>query len=173
DQKVTLAHNLLKSQGDGIFDTDGLLMYNSHLKRILYTHYYRNEFIVANEALQLDYRGNTIDTVDQLNLEVINIKTKTKLATPTLLVNKSAATYGNYLYVNSQLPGRYETSETWSKNSIIDVYDLVKDTYEFSFKIKDIGSDKLKMFLVENDHFIGLIGENLVIYKLHTYAFEG
>lgn len=87
-------------------------------------------------------------------------------------MNKYATTYGNYLFVNSKLPGRYETQETWSKNSIIDVYDMVNDTYRFSFMIRDIDGEKLKMFLVTGEYFIGLIGNHAVLYKLHQYAFK-
>lgn len=174
NHRVTLSHKLLQKQVDGIFDTDGILLYNPQIKKLVYTYYYCNEFIVANEKLELDYRGNTIDTISRVNIEVAYIKSKKqrKLAAPPLLVNKYAATYGNYLFVNSKLPGRYETRETWSKNSIIDVYNLVDDTYEFSFKIQDINGEKLKMFLVTGQHFIGLIGNHMVAYKLHEYTFK-
>ncbi|MDO5969891.1 hypothetical protein Q4Q35_08725, partial [Flavivirga aquimarina] len=62
-------------------------------------------------------------------------KNQQKLAAPALKVNKSSATSGNYLFVNSKLLGSKESLVLWKESSVIDVYDLVKNRYEFSFYV--------------------------------------
>src|SRR5690606_11231000 len=57
---LSISNQLLQKQIDGIFDTDGMLRYNSELNRLIYVYYYRNEFITADTNLKLDYHGRTI-----------------------------------------------------------------------------------------------------------------
>ena len=172
--KISLSDKLLQKQLDGIFDTDGILQYNRQLHRLVYTYFYRNQYIVANDSLQLQLLGNTIDTISHAQLQVSTIASKNqrKLAAPPLRVNKYSATYGNYLFVNSKLLGRDEPLEMWEAASVIDVYNLVENTYQFSFYIDDIGQDKLKIFQVLNDKFIGLIGNHIVSYQLNGDRFK-
>lgn len=172
--KVDLSYNLLQKQVDGIFDTDGILQYNRQLQKLVYTYFYRNQYIVADNDLQVNLRGKTIDTISQAQIKVGTIASKNqkKLAAPALLVNKNSATYENYLFVNSKLVGRYEPIDIWEQASIIDVYDLVENTYEFSFYVYNIGKERLKSFQILNDKFIGLIGHHIVTYRLDTNRFK-
>ncbi|PHS51030.1 MAG: hypothetical protein COB01_11480 [Lutibacter sp.] len=172
--KMALSHELLQKQVDGVFDTDGLLHYNHQLQKLVYTYFYRNQYIVANNDLSLNLLGKTIDTISRAQVKVATIASKNQrqLAAPALMVNKSSATYGNYLFVNSQLPGRYESLEVWEQASIIDVYNLVENTYEFSFYVYDIGKEKLNEFKVLDDKFIGLIGNHIVTYQLSRDRFK-
>ncbi|GAA3613093.1 hypothetical protein GCM10022396_32930 [Flavivirga amylovorans] len=172
--KVSLSHDLLQKQIDGIFDTDGTLQYNHQLQKLVYTYYYRNQFIVADTNLQLNHLGKTIDTISHAQIKVGTIASKNqqKMAAPPLTVNKNTATYGNYLFVNSKLIGKYEPIHIWERASIIDVYNLVENTYEFSFYIYGIKKDKLKSFRVLHDKFIGLIGNHIVTYQLDTSLFK-
>lgn len=172
--KIDLSHELLQRQIDGVFDTDGMLHYNRQLQKLVYTYFYRNQYIVADDDLTLDHFGKTIDTISRAQIKVGTIASKNqrKLAAPALIVNKSSATYGNYLFVNSKPIGRLEPIEVWEQASIIDVYDLTGNTYEFSFYVYDIGKDKLKRFQVLDDKFIGLIGDHIVIYQLDGERFK-
>ncbi|MDD7886112.1 hypothetical protein [Flavivirga sp. 57AJ16] len=172
--KVDLSHELLQKQIDGIFDTDGVLQYNHQLQKLVYTYHYRNQFIVADTALQLNHLGKTIDTISRAQIEVGTIASKNqlKMAAPPLTVNKNSTTYGNYLFVNSKLIGKHEPTNVWNNASIIDVYNLVENTYEFSFYVYDIKKDKLRSFRVLHDKFIGLIGNHIVTYQLDTNQFK-
>ncbi len=172
--KIDLSYGLLTKQIDGIFDTDGTLQYNHQLQKMVYTYYYRNQFIVTDSNLQLDYLGKTIDTISHAQIEVGTIASKNelKMAAPPLMVNKTTATYGSYLFVNSQLIGKNEPIHVWERASIIDVYNLKKNTYEFSFYIYGIKKDKLRSFRVLQDKFIGLIGNYIVTYQLDTSLFK-
>ncbi len=165
---LTLSHKLLKKQVDGIFDVDGTLQYNRQQQQLVYTYRYRNQYIVANDNLQTQLLGKTIDTISQTQIQVGTIvsKNQKKMSTPALMVNKSSSTSGNYLFVNSQILGKTESLILWEKSSVIDVYDIVNNRYEFSFYVENIGKNKLKTFYVMNDKFIGLIGNHMVIYQL-------
>lgn len=172
--KVEVSHELLQKQVDGMFDVDGVLLYNRQLQKLVYTYFYRNQYIVADNALQLDHFGKTIDTISRAQIKVGTIASKglQKMAAPALTVNKYSATYGPYLFVNSKLVGRYEPIEVWDYTSIIDVYNIVENTYLFSFHVYDIGEDKLRSFQVFDDKFIGLIGNHIVTYQMGRHYFK-
>ncbi len=163
---MTLSHKLLQKQVDGVFCVDGTLQFNKQLQQLIYTYRYRNQYIVATKNLKLHQLGKTIDTISQAQLKVGIIKNEQKLVAPALMVNKYSATFGNYLFVNSKRLGRKESIPLWEKSSVIDVYDISKNQYEFSFYVEDIGKSKLKTFCVLHNKFFGLIGNHIVIYKL-------
>ncbi|HSD06397.1 hypothetical protein [Flavobacterium sp.] len=172
--KVQAKYNssLLQSQFDGKFDTDGSLLYNSILNRIVYVYLYRNQYIVANTNLKLDYRGKTIDTVSHAQIQLTQLKNSNQktFAVPPLIVNKLSAVQGKLLFVNSELPGMYETDATWKRASIIDVYDLTDKTYRSSFPIYKISAKKMKAMLVYENKLYALIDHEIVCYKLREYV---
>ncbi|MBG6063160.1 putative membrane protein YphA (DoxX/SURF4 family) [Flavobacterium sp. CG_9.1] len=167
--KTNFNANLLQKQIDGIFDVDGYLHFDKALNRLVYIYLYRNQFIVADQALNINYRGKTIDTISKSQIKVVDVTSRKerKLAAPPLLVNKSSAVSNNLLFVNSALIGQYEPLEMWEEASIIDVYNLNTNTYVGSFYIYDYDDEKLKNFFVLDDNFYGFIGSHLVQYKLN------
>lgn len=161
-------NHLLQKQIDGVFDTDGSLHYNKDLKRLVYVYLYRNEFVVADRNLNLDYRGNTIDTISHAQLKLSKFsdgKIKT-FSEPPLIVNKASSTSGNYLFVNSALPGQYESKDMWKKANIVDVYDLGKKSYLSSFYLYHDGDKKMRSFIVVGNSVFILMGNKLVRYRL-------
>lgn len=166
--KVNYGPNLLEKQFDGIFDTDGSLHFNKELQRIVYVYRYRNEYIVAKPNLDLDYRGNTIDTISKAQIKLVELNNNTlkKFAEPPLVVNKTSAVSNNLLYVHSMLPGLYEDENIWKIASIVDVYDLTDASYRSSFPIYHIDGKRMKSMLVTAHYFYALIGKNIVRYKL-------
>jgi uncharacterized membrane protein YphA (DoxX/SURF4 family) len=167
--KTNFNANLLQKQIDGIFDVDGYLHFDKALNRLVYIYLYRNQFIVADQALNINYRGKTIDTISKSQIKVVDVTSRKerKLAAPPLLVNKSSAVSNNLLFVNSALIGQYEPLEMWEEASIIDVYNLNTNTYVGSFYIYDYDDEKLKNFFVLDNNFYGFIGSHLVQYKLN------
>jgi len=162
---------LLQKQFDGIFDTDGSLMVNNYLNKIVYTYRYRNQFIVSQPNLNINYRGNTIDTITHAQIKLIQLKNgkgKT-FAKPPLIVNKISTVDGKLLYVNSALPGQYETEELWKTASIIDVYNLTDKSYRSSFPVYNIGNKKMRSMLVSGKVLYALIGDKIVCYKLREH----
>ena len=173
--KLKYHPELLQKQIDGVFDTDGAMHYSGKLKKFVYIYYYRNEFIVTDDNLNLDYRANTIDTTSRAKLKVLWLKRKNekKLAEPALTVNRTSAIYQNLLFVNSSLPGRYEPLVMWKDASIIDVYDIESKLYLMSFYIYNENGRQLSTFIVDGSRLYALIGSSIVSYRLgstiHSY----
>lgn len=166
--QVHYKNNLLKAQSDGIFDTDGTLLFSEKLQKIVYLYYYRNEFIVADKNGTLNYTGNTIDTIKHAKIKVTALKNGSEYAisSPAFVVNPHAAVYQNLLFVHSAVKGRNENENLWEKSFIIDVYDLNKNIYLFSFPIYHTSSKKLISLMATNSHIYAIIGNDLVAYEL-------
>jgi hypothetical protein len=160
--------DLLDKQVDGIFDSDGVLHYDSQSKKAIYTYFYRNQFVVADHNLKLDYKGTTIDTTRKAKIEVAYVKSRDekKLSRPPIVVNKMSAVDGNLLYINSGLIGQFEDRSLWKQSSIIDVYDIASQRYIASFYVYDIDGKRARAIAAENGRFYALIGTRMVYYRL-------
>jgi len=161
---------LLQKQLDGIFDTDGTLLYSEKMHKIIYVYYYRNEYIVADKSGHLSFRGNTIDTTKHAKIKVSTLKKGTQYAmsSPSYAINAHAAVWQNLLYVHSTAKGRYENKTLREKSFVIDVYDLNKNNYLFSFPIYHTSSNKLDSILVTDTNLYAIIGNDLVVYELRN-----
>ncbi len=169
-KKTILNPLILQKQFDGVFDTDGHLLYSSGLDKIVYLYYYRNQFTIADRGLRIAGRGTTIDTISRAKLNIAKDKKhqQRKFSTPPLYVNKNSAVYKNLLFVNSAIPGRFEEDRIWEEASIIDVYNLSDKSYLLSFCIYNLNGRKMKSFIVHNDNLYVLIGTQIIRYKIGT-----
>ncbi len=160
--------SLLEKQLDGIFDTDGYLHYDRKLNKVVYLYRYRNQYIVTYPTLDLDFKGNTIDTIAHAKIKIKKVKNSnmTTYSEPPLVVNRLSALDAGRLFVNSTLPGKFEKDKLWKKASIIDVYDLNTKTYQSSFPIYHIGKYRLGSFIVSGNKLFAIIGNHIVCYKL-------
>lgn len=167
--KVEYASHLLKQQIDGVFDTDGMLLFNEDSKHVVYTYFYRNQFIVADKTGVLQFNGNTIDTITHAKIKVAYLKNKTErqMGAPPLLVNAVSETRNHLLFVNSKVPGRFENEKVWKQSFIIDVYNLNKRKYLLSFPIYGEGNQKIQSLFVTTTHLYVIIGTKMIIYKLN------
>lgn len=172
---IVYGTDLLQKQIDGVFDTDGVLNYDSKMKQIVYQYRYRNQFIVADSDLKLKYRGKTIDTISKAQLKIAYIKNRRErtFAAPPLVVNKTSNTSSGLLFVNSALLGKYESLEIWKHASIIDVYNTSNNTYLSSFYVYDSNGKKMKSFVVYGNRLFALIGTELVSYELNKDLLYG
>lgn len=168
--QIRKAPELLQKQVDGLFDTDGTLQYSPEQKKLVYLYYYRNQYTVANDSLQLLHRGNTIDTTTRAKIEVQYVDTKEgkkKLfSAPPLLVNRISTMHRNLLFVNSRLPGRYDEPIMWKKAHVMDVYDVLTKSYLMSFYIYKMDGKSVDAVMVTDTHLFALMGSNMVLYKL-------
>lgn len=166
--KMHLNPTILQKQIDGVFDTDGHMIYSKQLNRLVYLYAYRNQYTVADHNLTIDYRGNTIDTMSHANLKIVNIKShnQKKLGQHPLIVNKECAVFDNLLFVNSGIPGRYENIKMWEQASIIDLYNLSSKSYLLSFYIYNERGNKMKSFIVQDKILYALIGNCILRYNL-------
>lgn len=158
----------LQKQIDGVFDTDGMLLYENNLKKAVYIYYYRNEFIVSDRAAKVLEREHTIDTNSIAKIKVSYLKEGAvrTMSTPPLMVNKHSAIYRNLLFIHSKIKGKYEDEKLWEQASIIDVYDLEKSSYLMSFAIYGTSKKKLQSFYVTATHLYALIDDQLVAHDL-------
>ncbi|WP_284653484.1 MauE/DoxX family redox-associated membrane protein [Flavobacterium terrisoli] len=160
-------HTLLQKQIDGVFDSDGMLRYNPENQKLVYSYFYRNQFIVADKNLQLSYRGNTIDTTKTAKIKIATLSNgDRKLAGSPLMVNKLISTSENNLFVYSNLKGRYESNKLWRQTSVIDVYDLKTKNYNYSFYVYHINGKKpQEMFATKNKVYF-IFDNTIVAYQI-------
>jgi uncharacterized membrane protein YphA (DoxX/SURF4 family) len=165
--KVLWGDGLLQKQIDGIFDCDGMLRYDSENQKLIYTYYYRNQFIVADKNRKLSYRGNTIDTTSFAKIKVAILSNgDRKMAEPPLMVNKLSAVSGSQLFVNSNLRGRFESLTLWKQTSVIDVYDLKNNAYDYSFYVYHVNEKKPQAMYAAKNRVYFLFEKTLVAYQI-------
>lgn len=172
--QVQYAPNLLQKQIDGYFDTDGMMQFDRQNQKLIYTYYYRNQFIIADKNLNLIHRGNTIDTTTKAKLKVVHIKEtgQRKIASIPETVNQLAVVSNNLLFINSKLIGRYEPKEMWKQASIVDVYNIEKNAYLSSIYIYDINKNRLKEMFVVDNNLYAIIGHQVYKYHLSKKHFK-
>jgi hypothetical protein len=173
DPQFIYKGELLQKQGEGIFSTDGLLRYNGELNRLIYVYYYRNQYVCTDSSLNLLYNGRTIDTISHAKIKVDTIRSSNAvtMATPALTVNKHAAVYGQWLFIHSLLMAKNEDEKRFNESSVIDVYNLMAGTYQFSFYLEDFQGAKLKDLEVTDGRVIALFDHYLVLRELNTTYF--
>ncbi|SRX52217.1 MauE/DoxX family redox-associated membrane protein [Aequorivita sp. CIP111184] len=170
---VIFNDKIITKQFDGIFDSDGLLLWNYAHKKFIYTYFYRNSYEVTDENLNYKYSGKTIDTVSKAILDIAHHSKKDQYKRgQSVTVNRLTATYGDYLYINSDRLGRFEDKTATDSASIIDVYNIVTNSYEFSFYLYHQENKKLDGFRIYKDILIALVDGKLWIYKLKPENFN-
>lgn len=166
---VLLHYDLLEKQVNGIFDTDGLLLYDSAADELIYGYFYRNEFLVMDRNLKLIRRLHTIDTVSRAQVKVSQLPDGTyKMGAPPLEVNKNMTVYNGVLLIHSSLMGRYESREIWDNASVVDIYATDEQRYLGSFFINDRGKNKMAQMLLTDRYFYVLSGTELLRYRLRN-----
>jgi hypothetical protein len=160
--------DILEEQGEGIFSTDGMFLYDKETARLVYVYFYRNQYISFDTAFHSVTRGNTLDTVSVAKIKTARIssqKSRTMKA-PPLMVNKLSAVYGNLLYINSNLLAKNESVEEFEKASVIDVYDMNTQTYRHSFYLPAYKGKKASEFYVTDNYLYALYGTHLLRYHV-------
>lgn len=158
---------ILEKQLDGIFDTDGMLLFNDKLNRINYIYYYRNEFLTADRKIQLIKKGKTIDTVHRAEIKVAALSSGDhQMASPPVVINKTSAVYGNLLFIKSKRIGRYEDKNMLKDTSILDVYNLNDGSYISSIYIYHVNDNEMTNFRVVANKIYTISGRYLSVIKL-------
>lgn len=172
--RVALNHDVLTKQTDGVFESNGILLWNDTHQRFIYTYYYRNSYEVTDKNLSYQFTGKTIDTISRAVLDIAHYaKTDIyKLGGKSIMVNRQSATYGDYLYINSDRLGRYEGEEVLRSAGIIDVYDITDNTYVFSFYLYHQPDKKLSEFRVYKDLLVAIVDNKLWLYRLKPEYFN-
>lgn len=157
----------------GIFANDGRLLYDKINKRILYMFYYRGEFLSLDTNLNLIYNSKTIDTVTTARLtsrvSVYKRKNSEKKSTiqtsPPKIVNKYFTVNKKSVYILSLLKADNENKSDFKENQVVDVYDIEKGKYKYSFYIPKFNNLSLNQFQIRNNTLIGIYQNYLVNYS--------
>lgn len=166
DPKVTLNHELLEKQVDGMFDTDGQLLRDDMTGELVYIYFYRNEFLVMDSSLHLTQRLHTIDTISRAQVQVRSLSDgRHKMDAPPLQVNKRSAVHNRVLFNESNLMGKFESREMWNKAAVIDMYRTDRQEYPGSFYVHHRGSHKMTRMIVTDKYFFVLSGNEIVRYR--------
>ena len=166
DPNIRLAQNLLEKQVDGIFDTDGQLLYDDASRELVYIYYYRNQFLIMDQELNLLQELNTIDTASRAKVQVRTLSDgRHKMDAPRLQVNKASMVHRQVLFNVSNLMGRFESRELWNRTSVIDLYRTNQQEYLGSFYVHDRGKDKLSGMLATDKYLFVLRGREIVRYR--------
>lgn len=173
DGNTVQLNTAIPTQMKSPFAADGMLLWNAKHRRFLYLYFYRNKYEVVNKMMVYQLTGKTIDTVSQPILDVVYYKEKNqyKISGNSVVVNRLSATYGNYLYINSDRLGKYENAEILQSASIIDVYDITNNSYAFSFYLYHQRDQKLNEFRIYKDLLVALVGNKLWLYQLKPEYF--
>lgn len=170
----TFSTELLEKQDDGVFDTDGKLIYSASLDKLIFIYYYRNQYIVANKNLDVGFRGKTIDTISraQLNISENRSRQQRKLGGNSLLVNRNIATANKLLFIDSPRLGKLEPEAMFEDANIIDVYYLLDQSYRFSFYLYEHKDEKAREFIIVDGIFYALQGNEIIAYKMDINIFK-
>lgn len=171
--QVYLNTSILKKQLYGLFETDGMLLWNDYYQQFIYSYFYSNAFEVFNKTLIPVATGRTIDTISQpvLNVAYYKEKNQYKNGGNSITVNRYSTTYGPYLYINSDRLGRYEDVEILKSASIIDVYAIRNNTYVFSFYLYHQPEMELHEFKIYKDVLVALVDDTIWLYRLKSKYF--
>lgn len=164
--KVKLHNGIIQKQKDGVFDSDGQLTISNHPFRLLYMYNYRNQFAIADQNFAVLNNLNTIDTTRTAKIETRKLSDgRHKMVAPPLKVNQMISSQANLAFIQSALIGRNESSTTWKKAKVIDIYRIDESEYIGSFYIYNQGNNKMSDYLAGSSHFFALIGQKLVRFS--------
>jgi len=177
-KNLLIKTELLKKLNDPVFDTDGQLHYDYDNHQFVYMHYYKNQFIVMDENLNLKGTFKTIDTVAQPKIAISELSDgKRKMSQPPLVVNKKSTVKYGLVFNESNLIGRHENKESWNNSAVIDVYSTFEQKYIGSFYLPKPKEIKKIQFMITDQYLIVLIGNEIVRYRfaqnLSQYFIKG
>ncbi|MBT1704458.1 hypothetical protein [Chryseosolibacter indicus] len=161
--------SLLEKQIDGIFCTDGVLKFDDSSGTLVYTYFYRNQFICADTSLRPIYRGNTIDTTRHAKMSVAKVymSSYSAMSSPPHIVNRRAYVSKNLLFINSNIRADNEEQKTFEAMNVLDIYDLRTGKYLKSFYVPRISTNKLRHFFVIDNIIYSIQDNYLLLHRLN------
>lgn len=170
DKTIINENALSRFSGDAGISTDGLLYYDAATNSLVYVYYYSNEYICFDTSLNIRYKKVTIypDTGYHISADGIGPsgnKIFTNIAASRVINWKCDANAGR-LYINSPFIADNEVPELFKKNTVIDVYDISKATYLYSFYIPSYKKQKIEGFKVTGNTLLAIYQHDLILYTL-------
>lgn len=163
---LQLKPDLLQKSKDGVFDTDGLMHFDSENQSLVYAHYYKNQFLVLDKDLNIKGDFKTIDTISQPQIDVAELSDgRRKMNKPPLKVNVTSTVKYGLLFNQSNLMGRYENTKNWENNAVIDVYSIAEQNYIGSFYLSKPKEIKKIQLEIIGDYLFVLVGNEIIRYR--------
>jgi len=165
---------VLEKQLDGHFCTDGELLISPENSTMTYVYHYRNQFLCMDTNAQILFKGRTIDTnrIAKIELDTIRLSatySKYTFKKPPLMVNRISCVYKDKLFINSGLLANNEDKTDFQQSSVIDMYDLKKGNYLYSFYLPDFRGNKIRQFQVFEGGVTALYDRYITTYSLPIY----
>lgn len=165
DDKYEIIPDVLESDFDGIFDTDGTVSADPENKKIFYAYLYRNKIISTDLNLSHIERFSTIDSFSDSDIKVQKLSNgQTKLEKTPQQVNTHHTVWGNRIYNISKIRGKDESFLDFSKKIVIDIYDVEKKTYLYSYNINNKNRSVVKGILRTKKYFYVLSSDHIARY---------
>lgn len=162
-----LNDQLLNSNVQSLFETDGSLIKDQFTGDLVYTYAYQNKFEVIKEDFKTIRQFNTIDTTKITPLQVQVLKNGDKrLKTPPPKVNGKSVAHRGILFIESKAMGKFESKELWKNTAVLDMYTTSRQEYLGSLRIYYRGSSKLSDILITDDYLYAIVGSELICYRL-------
>ncbi|MFA4870216.1 MAG: hypothetical protein WC623_18605 [Pedobacter sp.] len=157
---------IFEKQVDGLFCTAGNIEYNKQLHLLTYTYLYRNEILVIDTNLSLVRKIKTIDPINRADFKVSTIKSagSSVITSPALMVNSGSSSWDDKLFVQSELMGRNEDQVMFEHSVAIDVYDLKRSAYMYSFYLPKQSKAAISQIKVIGNNVYTLAGKQLSRY---------
>ncbi|MCG8323302.1 MAG: hypothetical protein MI921_27630 [Cytophagales bacterium] len=160
--------SILEKQVEGRFSVDGLLKFEPETSSLVYLYYYRNQFISLDTALNIVYKGSTIDTVTKAQINVAHLKSESSytMSSPSLLVNKRLCLTPDFIFIQSARKADNEDQKSFKQSVVIDAYAIKNGDYQFSFYLPNFKKSKLRDFMIYNDRLVAIFDQYLCTYRL-------
>lgn len=167
NQEQVYKHQL---QHGSNFSIDGYMSYNKARSRIIFTYYYRNEFVCLDTNMKVMYTGKMIDTNTVAKITMAEIEKDGQMvrtmAKPALTVNNKGYSDGNWYYNHSALTADNEDNSLFGSYETIDVYQLDNGKYSHSIYLPGHKGENMTGFAVKGKVLIALYGQYIVTYRL-------
>lgn len=164
-QKYIIVPNVLEAKVDGVFDSDGDITLDRKNKKIIYTHFYRNEIITTDFDLRNIQRKHTIDSADNTQIETKTLENgQTKLLRSPTVINSTQTVSDNKFFNVSRMRAVNESFKDFRNNYVIDVYNIHTKKYLYSFYIKNQNRNKIKGILSTKNYFYVLSSDAITRY---------
>ncbi|MFB2118011.1 MauE/DoxX family redox-associated membrane protein [Parapedobacter sp. 2B3] len=163
---------LIEQGGEGMFSTDGRLVYDKRHGRFVFVYHYRNEYLVLDSQMNVQHTGHTIDTITRAKLKIGHNRSDGQyVLQESLMVNQLAAVSDNKLYVKSMLLAGNEDEGMYDRHTVLDVYDLDKQAYLHSLYLPDRRGHTVRaLTITKNGHIAVLQGRELVMYPFNKIS---
>jgi hypothetical protein len=159
-----------EKQQDGFFSIDGRMDFDPYGNTIVYTFYYRNQFLVLDTNLNMLNKFNTIDTnsIAKIKVTPIYADNITTLGEPPLIINQKTCVFRGQLYILSAQQAKNQSRLEFENNSTVDIYTLITGKYLKSFYLPNVGDGvKVKSFNITDSSMVALYDHKLVIFDLN------